>query len=49
MLGNAMLTMKRSREDRNTPVSTISAVRVGRVGATADPFFGSVIKLTVSN
>ena len=30
MLGKAMLTMKRSSEDKNTPVSTISAVTVGR-------------------
>ena len=29
MLGKAMLTMNRSREDRNTPVSTIRAVRPG--------------------
>jgi hypothetical protein len=26
-----MLTMKRSREERNTPVSTIRAVRTGRL------------------
>jgi hypothetical protein len=31
MLGKAMLTMKRSREERNTPVSTIRAVRTGRL------------------
>ena len=30
MLGKAMLTMKRSSEDRNTPVRTIRAVRAGR-------------------
>ena len=31
MLGKAMLTMKRSSEERNTPVSTIRAVRTGRL------------------
>jgi hypothetical protein len=30
MLGKAMFTMNRSSDDRNTPVSTTSAVRVGR-------------------
>ena len=29
MLGKAMLTMNRSSDDRNTPVSTTRAVRVG--------------------
>ena len=34
MLGKAMLTMKRSSEDRNTPVRTIRAVSTG-AGALA--------------
>jgi hypothetical protein len=30
MLGKAMFTMNRSKDERNTPVSTTSAVSVGR-------------------
>ena len=51
MLGKAMLTMKRSREERNTPVSTIRAVRTGRArfGVSVAPGLAvsSVTKLTV--
>ena len=35
MLGKAMLTMNRSREDRNTPVRTMREVSTGRGRRTA--------------
>ena len=50
ILGKAMLTMKRSSEERNTPVSTIRAVRTGRPpsgGALDRSTLGSVMKLTL--
>jgi hypothetical protein len=51
MLGKAMLTMKRSSEERNTPVSTIRAVRTGRppfgVSAVLEGAVSSVTKLTL--
>jgi hypothetical protein len=49
MLGKAMLTMKRSSEERNTPVSTTRAVRVGcdGVGVPSCNSVGCVTGLTV--
>jgi len=53
MLGNAMLTMNRSSDDKKTPVSTIREVATGRARLPdTDPTGGvlvsTVIKLTLT-
>jgi hypothetical protein len=51
MLGKAMLTMKRSSEDRKTPVRTIRAVRTGRARCAPRGGFSisSVMQCTVED
>ena len=54
MLGKAMLTMKRSSEDKNTPVRTIRAVSAGRERFDAEGAVGacsvsSVMQLTIGS